>query len=122
MPLELGIFLGAQRFGLGNQQKKNCLILDKEPYRYQKFISDISGQEVCSHGGDPHNAIGEIRSWLIATSRRRTIPSKQKIVQRYKKFRDELPIAQERTQMGIKEMTYIDYSAFVSEWLGANES
>ena len=41
MPLELGVFLGAKRYGETDQQRKSCLILDKEPYRYQKFISDI---------------------------------------------------------------------------------
>jgi hypothetical protein len=31
MPLELGIFLGAQRFGTRQHKTKNCLILDREP-------------------------------------------------------------------------------------------
>jgi hypothetical protein len=30
MPLELGMFLGAQRFGAGRHKNKNCLILDRE--------------------------------------------------------------------------------------------
>ena len=42
MPLELGLFLGAHRFGSGEQRRKACLVLDREPYRYQKFISDIA--------------------------------------------------------------------------------
>ena len=40
MPLELGMFLAAKRFGVGRQRKKVCLILDSMPYRYQQFISD----------------------------------------------------------------------------------
>jgi hypothetical protein len=40
MPLELGLFLGAKRFGNRAQREKVCLILDREPYRYQRFISD----------------------------------------------------------------------------------
>src|SRR5207244_972943 len=44
MPLELGLFLGAKRFGTGKHKAKTCLILDVERYRYQKFISDIAGQ------------------------------------------------------------------------------
>lgn len=42
MPLELGVFLGAARFGSGGQKEKGCLILDREQYRYQKYISDIA--------------------------------------------------------------------------------
>ena len=43
MPLELGVFLGAKKFGIEEQERKKCLILDAEPYRYQQFISDIAG-------------------------------------------------------------------------------
>lgn len=44
MPLELGIFLGAKRFGTGEQKKKACLILDRDPFRYQKFTSISPGK------------------------------------------------------------------------------
>jgi hypothetical protein len=40
MPLELGMFLGAKRFGVSLQRKKRCLVLDRAPHRYQKFISE----------------------------------------------------------------------------------
>src|SRR5687767_12563673 len=30
MPLELGVFLGAKRYGTGRQKRKSCLILDRE--------------------------------------------------------------------------------------------
>jgi hypothetical protein len=43
MPLELGMFLAAKRFGEARQRTKVCLILDRDSYRYQKFISDIRG-------------------------------------------------------------------------------
>ncbi len=33
MPLELGIFLAAKRYGCSKQKKKVCLILDSAPYR-----------------------------------------------------------------------------------------
>src|SRR5215216_4348592 len=45
MPLELGILIGAKRFGNKRQASKAALIMDKEPYRYQIFISDIAGQD-----------------------------------------------------------------------------
>lgn len=48
MPLELGIFLGAKRFGSAKQRKKKCLVLDRERYRFQKFCSDIAGQDIKS--------------------------------------------------------------------------
>ena len=51
MPFELGIFLGAKRFGAG-QKAKRALILDIDRYRYQKFISDLAGMDIHEHGGD----------------------------------------------------------------------
>lgn len=42
MPFELGLFVGATRFGIREQRRKVCLILDRGRYRFQKFISDIS--------------------------------------------------------------------------------
>ncbi len=63
MPLELGLFLGAKSFSGEKQQKrKRCLILDSEPYRYQKFISDIAGQDIRSHGGVPLEALKQTRN------------------------------------------------------------
>jgi hypothetical protein len=37
MPLELGIFLGAKKYGGPKHARKSCLILDREPFRYQIF-------------------------------------------------------------------------------------
>lgn len=47
MPLELGLFLGARRFGSRTDKLKACLILDRARYRYQQFCSDIAGQDIC---------------------------------------------------------------------------
>jgi hypothetical protein len=91
MPLELGLFLGCRRFGPRNQSKKRTLILDREQYRYRQFISDISGQDIRAHGGDPENAIREVRDWLQATSRRSGLAGGGEIVDRYRRFRAGLP-------------------------------
>ncbi|MCY7292150.1 MAG: hypothetical protein LH615_08205, partial [Ferruginibacter sp.] len=50
MPLELGIFIGAIKFGSKNLQKqKEYLILDSENFRFKSFISDIGGQDIKSY-------------------------------------------------------------------------
>ena len=61
MPLELGLFLGAKRFGPGKQKTKKCLILDRESFRYQKFCSDLAGYDPRSHSNDHRLAIREVR-------------------------------------------------------------
>jgi predicted nucleotide-binding protein len=57
MPFELGLFLGAKRFGSKLQRSKVLMILDKERHRYHQYISDISGQDVKSHDNDPEKLI-----------------------------------------------------------------
>lgn len=53
MPLELGLFLGARRFGSRTDKLKACLILDRDRYRYQRFCSDIAGQDIRSQDDLP---------------------------------------------------------------------
>lgn len=60
MPLELGLFLGAKAFGDPEQHQKAGLILDRLPYRYQRFISDLAGQDVQSHRDSPER-VADIR-------------------------------------------------------------
>jgi hypothetical protein len=59
MPFELGLFLGARRFGVRPQRAKHCLVLEAERYRYQKYLSDIAGQDIRQHANEPAKAVGE---------------------------------------------------------------
>ncbi len=73
MPLELGIFLGAKRFG-GRSSQKRCLIIDRAPYRYKRFISDIGGQDIKAHNKRPATAIRHVRDWLQSAPGKTAIP------------------------------------------------
>ena len=117
MPLELGLFLGARGFGDVEQRKKTVLILDKERFRYQKFISDIAGQDIRSHEGDAAVLIRHVRDWLNDASKRRTIPGGKEIASRYEQFSKDLPAMCDTTKVAPDEMTFNDFGAFVSEWL-----
>lgn len=121
MPLELGLFLGAKWFGSGKHKAKTCLILDTEQYRYQKVMSDIAGQDIKAHAGDPEFAIKAVRIWLNdATPRSTMIPSGDEVAQRYVAFRKELPTACDRLQLRIADLTFNDYVLQVQEWLKLN--
>lgn len=74
MPFELGIFWGAKKFGNENQKKKKCIILERNQYRYQKFISDLSGVDVKAHKNAQKQIVTSVRNWLVTASRRTTIP------------------------------------------------
>lgn len=118
MPLELGLFLGAKQFGRAEQKNKVCLILDKERYRYQQFISDISGQDIHAHHDQPEQAIREVRNWLSnATPKSMRIPGGAVIAGRYGLFRQELPAMCVKSGLKEDELTFNDYVMLVEEWL-----
>jgi hypothetical protein len=120
MPLELGLFLGCRRFGGSNQGKKRTLVLDREPYRYRQFISDISGQDIRAHGDEPERAIRELRDWLQAASKRRGLPGGGEIVDRYRLFRIDLPAICAKAALEVDKLTFIDLSTTIIDWLRAN--
>lgn len=120
MPLELGVFIGASRFGDKQQKQKNCLILDSEPYRYRDFISDIAGHDIRAHHNNPERVITLIRNWLNDASGRRTIPGGSHILRRYRLFKNELPSMCQAIPIELNELTYNDYRNLISEWLYQN--
>ena len=120
MPLELGLFLGAKRYGDARQQTKSCKILDTERFRYQRFCSDIAGQDITAHGGDPELAIKAIRDWLRANKPAISIPSGSRVARRYRQFQYDLPKLCESLRLDFDELTFIDYQNIVVQWLRAN--
>lgn len=117
MPLELGMFLAAKRFGDRHQRAKSCLVLDRERYRYREFISDISGQDIESHDGDPQRAVVIVRNWLQSASGRSTIPSGELIWQRYVEFCANLPNVCAILRLTPGELTYLDNLNVLEVWL-----
>lgn len=122
MPLELGLFLGAKRFGTGKQKIKVCLVLDRNPHRYHSFISDIAGQDIRSHNNEVSEAIRVVREWLNNASRGIILPGGKKILERYCKFTSKLPALCEKVGLTIDEMIFNDYTAVIYEWLKENPS
>lgn len=117
MPLELGLFLGAKGFGGDHHVRKTCLILDRDEYRYQEFISDIAGQDVEAHSDDPREALRAARNWLRSASRRQTIPGAAVIWGRYERFCEDLPEVCDDVGLDHESLTFVDYAAVVEQWL-----
>ena len=117
MPLELGVFLGAKKFGIEEQKTKKCLILDTERYRYQQFISDIAGQDIQAHNNRPREVITHVRNWLRTASRRESIPSGSIIWRRYRDFRRDLPQTAREYQLTVEDLIFNDYTLVVTRWL-----
>lgn len=123
MPFELGLFLGASRFGQAEQQAKKCLVLDREPYRYQKFLSDISGQDPKAHEAEPATVISQVRDWLNSALPEAEVirPGGRKIAERYASFRDELPELCAEVHIETDELIFNDFTTILVEWLQDHE-
>ena len=120
MPLELGIFLGAKRFGNQHQKDKRCVIMDRDQYRYQTFISDIAGQDIKNHNNDPFRVISNVSEFLRNVSERKTVPGGAAISAHYNDFLEDLPTILGEALLEEREMGFKEFSAFSSEWLLVN--
>ena len=122
MPLELGLFLGATTFGPSKQRRKRCLILERDPYRYQAFCSDIAGQDIRAHGNDTSRALTAVRNWLqthLPPSHH--LPGPATLSAWYVDFRRQLPFMCRELQLRPRELTFLDYRSLVEAWLAIND-
>ena len=119
MPLELGAFLGAKVYGTGQQKRKSCLILDTHSFRYQKFISDIAGQDIHGHSNKPKMAVKAVREWL-STNSSRLIPGGDATWERYRQFCAKLPKVLLKIGVNEKELVFNYYTRIIREWLRLN--
>jgi hypothetical protein len=117
MPFELGIFIGCKHSADVRQKRKKALILDREAYRYQQFISDIAGQDIRSHGGNEQKLIQEVRHWL-QNQTDRSIPGSKRIIDRFAEFLSEIPAILERLHKSNEDLTnYHDFHNLVCTWI-----
>lgn len=121
MPLELGLFLGAQEYGSGIQKQKRSLVLDSEPYRYQKFCSDIAGQDIRAHRDAPAAAVAAVRAMLsTALDGNARLPGSATIRRRYNQFRADLPGICRRLHVRVSELQFVELRSMIEEWLAGN--
>lgn len=120
MPLELGFFLGAMRYGTNRQRQKRCLVLDRERYRYRNFCSDIAGQDIRAHSDTPRDAIRAVRDWLSTHKTSVQMPGGKAIFDRYERFRAQLAVQARDVQLEVDELTFGDYTKLVVGWLTKN--
>jgi hypothetical protein len=121
MPFELGIFHGAKHLALGRHKTKQCLILERDKYRYQTFLSDLAGIDVTPHSDNQKTIIISVRDWLVTASRRRTIPAGLEIVSRFQKFERDFKIVCKKRQRSYSSMPFVELVSNMSDWLRLNQ-
>jgi hypothetical protein len=117
MPLELGVFFGAKYFGGKVQKAKRCIVLDRDKFRYQKFISDISGQDIHSHRRKLNILISELASWLRNESSDSTVPGGNRMVVEFSAFKKRLPEICADRYLEPDELTFGDFVQMVGHYL-----
>jgi hypothetical protein len=119
MPLELGLDLGCRRYGSNYLQEKVILVLDVERYRFQRFISDIAGQDIEAHDGDVGRVITVVRDWLRLELDPRLVktPSGVAIYGRYEAFRLLLPAVCDDLNWDSDNLPFSDFSWAVYDWI-----
>lgn len=122
MPFELGLFLAAKRFGERNQKQKRFLVLEKDKYRYQRFISDIAGIDVVPHNNTQKTLVLAIRDWLRTSSRRRNIPQGGDIYRRFRSFQQDIRRVCRTRAVKYDELPLIDVIDEMTAWIKLKDS
>ncbi len=121
MPYEFGIFTGFKFGGGIKQRKKATLVLDRERFRYQRFFSDIAGQDIRSHDNDPHTVIREVRGWLQAQAEKRNVYGADYIIAQFARFTELVPRLLAALRKSERDLeNYRDFHNLVTGWLADN--
>jgi hypothetical protein len=117
----MGADLGAKAFGIEHLTSKQMLILDSEPYRFQRFLSDIARQDIAAHNGCPEEAVEQVRTWLNSLNQAgQPLLGAAYIQDRYRRFQTRLPKICRRASLTVEMLDLNDFIKLASNWLQAN--
>ncbi len=89
MPFELGLALGAKRFG--RRQADRIKIMVDKPYQLPAYLSDLGGNDPDAHGDEPRNVIRIVRNFLQRSPRGEPLPGPAKLARDFQRFKARLP-------------------------------
>ncbi|MEO6133161.1 MAG: hypothetical protein ABIQ02_15070 [Saprospiraceae bacterium] len=119
MPFELGLDIGSKKFGGRKYSNRKILILDTEPHDYDKYIGDISGQDIECHKNNPETLISVVRDWQSRIYPKNKIPGTTKIWNAFNQFTDDLPtnLSDNFSQAEIRNLQLSDYLGYADDWI-----
>jgi hypothetical protein len=123
MPFELGIDYGCQKLKEGIWSQKQILILEKERYRYQKALSDLSGSDIKNHDDEPQKIIRAVRDWFVTIKPMRA-DSGKKIWNLYNDFQAYLydELVENDGHESVDDVQITEIMHHMSAWFSAQET
>lgn len=91
MPFELGLMMGAKRFGGRRQRTKTALIMVAARYNMPRYLSDLAGNDPETHGADPNAVIQIVRDHLHTDPTGKVLPGAAYYRALFEEFQNDLP-------------------------------
>ena len=125
MPLELGVFIGCQRFGSTFDYEKEYLILDSDAHRYNQHTSDVKADDAEYHHNKPEEIIERVRNWLANRPFRNhlyRIPGADWLIERYQRFENEAPALCANLFLTFNKLEFDEFCTIAIEWLNKQQA
>ncbi len=103
MPFELGLMMGARRFGGPRQKQKRACIMVAEPYALPRYLSDIAGADPNPHQSIPGEIIRIVRDHLHRDPTGAVLPGAQYLGIIFEQFKADLPRLIARARLTVEE-------------------
>jgi hypothetical protein len=94
----------------------HCLRRSFSPFSYQKFLSDIAGQDSVAHGEDPKTAILQVRNWLRTAAKLPHLAGGEAMWAEFQLFQEALPEVAQVLRLTPAELTFVDYRHIIGLW------
>lgn len=125
MPFELGVTIGAQKFGDPQQKRKRILCLVERQYDMPKFLSDAGGNDPKPHANDIKVVIKLVRNWLRTSPSGERLPGPTALAVVFDEFRKDLPDILKKAQLTEDEINpfggnYHDFLSILAGWTEEN--
>lgn len=121
MPFELGLYMGANRFGGPAQRRKSALIMVAEPYKLPIYLSDLAGNDPQFHHGKPEEITRIVRKYLHVRPDGTLLPGASRIIKEFDLFKKSLPALADALDLAPNEIDpyrdYRDYVGLLTEFL-----
>lgn len=95
MPFELGMTIGALRYGGVRQRRKRALVMVRRRYVMAQFLSDAAGQDPEAHDQKPAVVIklvrNHLRHYYSSKGKKNALPGAKHFVSLFREFQRDLP-------------------------------